>query len=102
LNNALPFLDRKIHPILIIKAFKQALEDALEVLDQVAQPVNINSKSEMKKLIQASIGTKMVNAWADLMCDLAYQAVKTVSLEKNGKTEVDIKRYARIEKVWSC
>lgn len=53
----------------------------------------------MKKLIQSSIGTKMVSQWSDLMCNLAYDAVKCVTIEKNGKKEIDIKRYARIEKV---
>ena len=53
----------------------------------------------MKKLIQSSIGTKMVNQWSDLMCNLAYEAVKCVAMERNGKKEIDIKRYARIEKV---
>lgn len=34
------------------------------------------------------------------MCSLALQAVRTVTWEVgNGKTEVDIKRYARVEKV---
>jgi hypothetical protein len=33
------------------------------------------------------------------MCGLAYQAVKYVALDKGGKMEIDIKRYARVEKV---
>jgi len=33
------------------------------------------------------------------MCNLAYQAVKTVANEINGLKEIDIKRYARVEKV---
>jgi T-complex protein 1 subunit gamma len=41
----------------------------------------------------------MVNQWSDLMCTLAYDAVKTVTIDKNGKKEIDIKRYARIEKI---
>ncbi len=31
---------------------------------------------------------------------LALKAVKTVAMDINGKREVDIKRYARIEKVF--
>lgn len=33
------------------------------------------------------------------MCTLAYDAVKTVTITKNNKKEIDIKRYARIEKI---
>jgi T-complex protein 1 subunit gamma len=99
LASAVPFLERSIHPITIIAAYKKALEDSLEFLNQVSIPVNIENKSEMMRLIKSSIGTKFVSQWSDLMCGLAYDAVKTVRMEVDGKREVDIKRYARVEKV---
>lgn len=54
----------------------------------------------MYKLIQSSIGTKFVSRWSELMCSLALKAVRTVSFDVGGgKREVDIKRYARVEKI---
>jgi len=53
----------------------------------------------MLKLIKSSIGTKFVVRWSDLMCNLALQAVRTVAKDENGLKTVDIKRYARVEKV---
>jgi T-complex protein 1 subunit gamma len=54
----------------------------------------------MYQLINASIGTKFVSRWSELMCNLALKAVRTVSTDAgNGKKEIDIKRYARIEKI---
>lgn len=53
----------------------------------------------MYQLISSSIGTKFVNRWSELMCSLALKAVRTVSFDSGGKKEVDIKRYARVEKV---
>ena len=54
----------------------------------------------MYQLISSSIGTKFVNRWSELMCNLALKAVRTVSHEAGGgKMEVDIKRYARVEKI---
>jgi T-complex protein 1 subunit gamma len=99
LSCALPFLERKVHPIVIISAFKKALEDGLEILKEISVPVDITQKSEMMKLIQSAIGTKMGSQWGDLLCGLAYDAVKTVTVETNGKKEIDIKKFARIEKV---
>ena len=99
LSAATPFLERKIHPIVIISAFKQALEDSLVFLKEIAAPVDISKKEEMMKLIQSSIGTKMVSQWGSLMCTLAYEATKAITVEKNGKKEIDIKRYARVEKI---
>ncbi|RKO90983.1 chaperonin Cpn60/TCP-1 family [Blyttiomyces helicus] len=99
LASALPFLERSIHPITIIRAFKQALEDALEIVTDISVPVNIGNRDEMMRLIKSSIGTKFVSQWSDLMCGIAFDAVKTVHMEVDGKREVDIKRYARVEKI---
>lgn len=96
---ALPHLERNIHPVVIIRAYKQALTDALEIAEEISQPVNIDSDKEMMKIISASIGTKMAARWSDLMCRLALDAIRTVAIDSGGRREVDIKRYARIEKV---
>jgi T-complex protein 1 subunit gamma len=65
----------------------------------------------MLALIKTSIGTKFVIRWADLMCRLALDAIRTVSQGDDavgngagggggaGVHTVDIKRYARVEKV---
>ncbi|CCC67265.1 hypothetical protein NCAS_0A07070 [Naumovozyma castellii] len=101
-----PYLiEKNIHPVIIIQALKQALSDALEVIKQVSKPVDVENDDAMKKLIQASIGTKYVNHWSEKMCTLALTAVKTVrvdlgeTLEGEPHFEIDIKRYVRVEKI---
>jgi len=97
--SAIPFLERNIHPITIISAYKKALEDAITILDEIALNVDVNNDDEMIALIKSSIGTKFISAWGDMMCKLALDSVRTVSTEINGKREVDIKRYAKVEKI---
>lgn len=92
-------LERNIHPVVIISAFNKALKDALEVIQRISIPIDTNSDKEMLALIKTSIGTKLVARWSDLMCQLALQAVRTVAREDAGMKSVDIKRYARVEKV---
>ena len=93
-------LDRHIHPVVIIAAFKRALNDALQIIQDVSIPVNINNDEVMRNIISTSIGTKFTSRYSDLMCDLALTAVRTVSHDAGGgKQEVDIKRYARVEKI---
>ena len=54
----------------------------------------------MLALIKSLIGTEFVVRWADLMCRLMLDAVCTVAAEcVGGVRTVDIKRYARVEKV---
>ncbi|KAJ6166888.1 hypothetical protein N7470_002335 [Penicillium chermesinum] len=100
LAQALPQLERNIHPVVIISAFKRALADALKIVEEVSTPVDIHDDKAMYSLIESSIGTKFVSRWSELMCSLALSAVRTVSFDVGGgKQEVDIKRYARIEKI---
>jgi hypothetical protein len=90
----------EIDSVLIISAFKHALKDALEIIDEVSLPVDIEDDKAMYQLISSSIGTKFVSRWSELMCNLALKAVRTVTFDiGGGKKEVDIKRYARVEKV---
>ncbi|RKP06752.1 T-complex protein 1 subunit gamma [Thamnocephalis sphaerospora] len=100
LATSVDHLERSIHPIVVIRAYKRALEDAIKVMNDISKPVDVNNDEEMLKLIKASIGTKFVSRWSELMCKLALQAVRTVTLEgEDGRREVDIKRYARVEKI---
>ncbi|KAF2227399.1 chaperonin Cpn60/TCP-1 family [Elsinoe ampelina] len=97
---SLPQLERNIHPVVIIQAFKRALSDALQIIQDVSVPVDTSDDKQMYKLISSSIGTKFVSRWSDMMCKLALTAVRTVSFDAGGgKQEVDIKRYARVEKI---
>lgn len=85
---------------MIIAAFKRALADALEIVEEISLPVDISNDRAMYDLIASSIGTKFVSRWSELMCNLALKAVRTVSHDiGGGKKEVDIKRYARVEKI---
>jgi T-complex protein 1 subunit gamma len=99
LAHALPHLERNIHPVVIIAAFKEALKCALETIEQISVKVNVESDEEMSQIIKTSIGTKFSSRWSALMVSLALRAVRCVTTEHSGKREVDIKRYARIEKV---
>jgi T-complex protein 1 subunit gamma len=92
------FLEDKMHPTVIISAYRQALEDAVVILeDKVAFDVDITDEAAMIKVIQSCIGTKFISRWSDLACQIALRAVKTVVRE--GGTEIDTKRYAKIEKI---
>ncbi|KAF8585785.1 T-complex protein 1 [Ramaria rubella] len=99
LAQSLPLLERNLHPVVIISALNKALKESLEVLKTVSIPIDTSSDKEMLALIKTSIGTKFVMRWSDLMCKLALDAVRTVAKDDAGIKTVDIKRYARVEKV---
>ena len=63
--------------------------------------VDVSKSEEMRKIVKSTIGTKFINKWADLACDMAIKSVATVSIENTstGRREIDIKKYAKVEKV---
>lgn len=104
LTVAEPFLTQQIHPTVIIRQFREALEYIIELLDgsklnSLSVPVERNDKKTMQKVIKSCVGTKFIGRWADLAVQIALDAVETVAISENGRTEVDIKRYAKVEKI---
>lgn len=99
LGLSLPLLERNMHPVVIISAFNKALKEALDIVNRVSIPIDTSNDQEMLALIKTSVGTKFVVRWSELMCKLALQAVRTVMRDEDGIKTVDIKRYARVEKV---
>ena len=119
LDQALPQLERRIHPVVIIQAYKKALADAIAIIEEISLPVDIANDRQMIALINSCIGTKTISRNADLMCSLALNAVRIVAQDaaffSNASTsqpatngaatqpkkpqEIDLKRYARIEKI---
>ncbi|TBU26594.1 T-complex protein 1 [Dichomitus squalens] len=99
LAQSLSQLERDIHPVVIISAYNKALKEALEIIKRISIPIDVNDDEQMLSLIKTSIGTKFVMRWSDLMCKLALQAVRTVAHDEGALKTVDIKRYARVEKI---
>lgn len=100
LSVAEQFIEDKIHPTLIIAAYRQALDDMLDILkNQISIPVDVNSDDEMLKILRSCLGTKFMNNWSELACKMALKATRTCMTERQGRTEIDIKRYAKVEKI---
>ncbi|XP_017879695.1 T-complex protein 1 subunit gamma [Ceratina calcarata] len=95
-----PFLEQNMHPTIIIRAFRQALEDMVTILnEQVSTDLDYNDRSKLIEVINSCVGTKFIGRWSDLACQIALDAVYTVMLDENGRKEIDIKRYAKVEKI---
>jgi len=99
LSMAESWIEKGTHPRLIIGGYTKALEDALQTIDKLAVRVDLNNRSELLKIVQSSIGTKFISRWSDLMCNLALDAVLAVTIQDGDRKEIDIKRYAKVEKV---
>lgn len=94
------FLAQNMHPTVIIRDYRQALEDMVELLEgPLSIPLDSNDHKQLAQVVRACVGTKFIGRWSDLAVDIALNAVKKVTLTEGGRTEVDIKRYAKVEKI---
>nr|XP_033781093.1 T-complex protein 1 subunit gamma [Geotrypetes seraphini] len=93
------FLAQQIHPTVIISAYRKALDDIVTTLKENSTSVDVSNREMMLKIINSAINTKVISRWSDLACSIALDAVKTVELEENGRKEIDIKKYAKVEKI---
>jgi T-complex protein 1 subunit gamma len=99
LHVAEPLLERKIHPTVITQAYFQSLKSAIAHAEAMSFPVDLNDRDSLTKIISTCVGTKYTNRFGKLMIDLALDAVTTVMVEHDGKKEIDVKRYAKVEKI---
>jgi T-complex protein 1 subunit gamma len=101
LASAEPFLKNKYHPTVICQAYSNALAFALKKCDELAYTIDVqNDKEWMSKLVLSTIGTNFSSSWNDQLVDMAIQAVTTVvSKTPGGSPIVDLKRYAKVEKI---
>merc|ERR1712137_569473 len=100
LGVAEPLLARNIHPTQIVSGYMRALTDGVEIMKQIATTIDVNKPGAMQEIVQGAIDTKFVSRWGSLISDLAIKAAQTVCVEHpDGRKEIDIKRYAKVEKL---
>lgn len=105
---------QNMHPTKVISAYRSALEKMVEIVEnELAQPVNMDDLDEVAKVVKSTLGTKFLSEYMDLAVGMAIQAVKTVTIKEDAGhikdvtslsansdyKEIDIKRYAKVEKI---
>jgi len=99
LARAEPLLERHVHPTVICNGYLKALDDACKAIDELAVPLDLTDKKKLADLVESCTGTKFIARFSDMLVQLALDAVSTVSTEDMGRKEIDIKRYAKVEKI---
>jgi len=93
------FLERDIHPTVIVGAYFKALDDIGNMTPGMSVPINMEDDTDLIKIVDSCIGTKFASKWGRLIVNLAVKAVRTVYRKEGVSIEIDTKRYAKIEKI---
>ncbi len=94
-----PLLERNFHPTVIVSGYYKALQTALETCNKICRTIDIQNDAELRSVVMSAIGTKFSGRWGDQMVDIAIKAVRQVVVKRQDYTEIDVKRYVRIEKI---
>jgi len=63
MSAARPFIERNIHPTIIVNAYTKALEESLKIINALATPIDITKDEDVEKALCSCIGTKFVSRW---------------------------------------
>lgn len=83
-------LDKKIHPTVIIKGYKEATARALEILNENAINASINDEETLKKVARTVMGGRVVYDVKGRLADIVVTAVKRVAEVKAGIIALDV------------
>ncbi len=58
------YLQQGLHATVIIRAYRKALEDCIEIMKTKASvPVDVKNREEMLRVVKTCIGTKYLSRW---------------------------------------
>ncbi len=92
LKNAEELLDEKIHPTVITKGYRLAAEKAQEILNEIAEDVNISDIKTLKSIAETAMTGKGVESSKEKLAEIAIQAVKQVANDKADLENIKIEK----------
>ncbi|MFA5868289.1 MAG: thermosome subunit beta [Candidatus Bathyarchaeia archaeon] len=90
LGKAVDLMDKKVHPTVIIDGYRDAQEQALKVLDEIAIKVKPRDRETLKRVAKTTMSTKLVSGHSGHLSETAVDAILQVAEEANGGWKVDL------------
>ncbi|MEM2788071.1 MAG: thermosome subunit beta [Candidatus Bathyarchaeia archaeon] len=90
LNRAEDLLNKNIHPTVIIDGYRKAAERALEVLENIAIPVDPRDRDMLRKVAMTAMASKLVSENKDRLADIAVEAILHVAQKVGDKYKADL------------
>ncbi len=98
LYKAEELLNQNIHPTVIVRGYRKAVEKAVEALAKLAITVDLDDRETLKKVSMTSMGSKAVGNARSHLSDIAIDAVKLIAEKRGDKMIADIDNIQRVKK----
>ena len=90
LRKAEELLDQNIHPTVVVSGYRKASNKAIEALENVGTPVDLEDRATLKKVAVTSMASKAVGAAREHLAEIAIDAVKQIVEQRGEKKIADI------------
>jgi thermosome len=98
LKRAEELLDQNIHPTIIVSGYRKAAQKAMEVVNKIAIPVDIDDRETLRKVALTSMASKAVGPAKEHLAEIAIDAVKQIVEQRGDKRIADIDNIQIIKK----
>ena len=85
LESANELLDQEIHSTIITEGYEKAMEQAVSVIDDIAESIDPLDKQVLKKIAMTALSSKIVSEYKEFLADLVVDAALQVVEKKDGK-----------------
>ncbi len=82
-------LDQEIHPTVITKGYRLARERSTEVLDDIAEDVDLNNTETLQKVAMTAMTGKSAETSREYLAEIAVEAIEGVAEEKDSSFVID-------------
>ena len=98
LKKAEELLDQNIHPTILVSGYRKASQKAIEVINKIAVPLDINDRKTLLKVALTSMSSKAVGGAKEHLAEISIDAVKQIAEQRGDKTIADIDNIQLIKK----
>ncbi len=98
LKRAEELLDQNIHPTIIVSGYRKAALRAVEAMNNVAMPVDMDDRATLKKVAITSMASKALGSAREHFADMAIDAVRLIVEQRGDKYIADIDNIQVIKK----
>jgi thermosome len=98
LKRAETLIEQNVHPTTISAGYRMAATKAIDIMEKVAEKVDIKDIATLKQIAQTAMISKSVSSSRELLSDIAVKAVTAVAEQIDGKWQVDTDNIQIIKK----
>ena len=87
LKKAEELLDQNIHPLVVVSGYGKASQRAIEALENIGTPVDLEDRATLKKVAVTSMASKAVGTAREHLAEIAIDAVRQI-VEQRGERKI--------------